>query len=60
MPQRKDTCSEEKEGSLVIEMAIAAGGTAADTGPRGSGSWFVGLEVSTNRHDDGSWACSIM
>ncbi len=55
MPQRKDTRSEEKEGSLVIEMAIAAGGMAADSDPRGSGRF----EVSTNRHDDGNWACSI-
>ncbi len=44
MPRRKDTRSEEKEDSLVIEMAIAAGGTAADSDPRGSGSWFVGLK----------------
>ncbi len=44
MPRRKDTCSEEKEDSLVIEMAIAAGGTAADSDPRGSGRWFVGLK----------------
>ncbi len=42
MPRRKDTRITFSTSRFAD--AIAAGGTVADSDPRGSGSWFVGLK----------------